>query len=210
MKDATGTCTIAGFAQRCGVSKQAIYKAIEDGRIVRDENNRIDPTDEINAGYLEHRANSAPAMTPTGRGQPLKIAGGSKAATQRRKRVAPTVDSTAVDDVRAAGLDYVLKNKILDAELKQAKIKKADLEYAESVKRVIPREVVARAFSEIAALLNENFRSFDDANGAELYEIAREKDQREFSDALARHINDAMRTVISGVDAAIERIAPPE
>ncbi len=45
------------FAKRCGVTEQAIYKAVQQGRVQRDaRNNKIDPDSPVNQAY--HSANN--------------------------------------------------------------------------------------------------------------------------------------------------------
>ena len=180
---ATGTYTQTGLGKKLGVTRQAIGAAIKKGKLVLDENGRIDPDNPQNQDYIEFRGTAVKADSPDGRGRAVSYGAGHG----------------------AEGTDIRRQGKYLDNRLKAVKLAKERLKYAEDIKQVVPVAVVARSLSAIASLLNENFRSFDERNADELFEMAG-VGKREMAEAISRMVNESMQAVMHGVQVEIENL----
>lgn len=183
-----GTYTQAGAARKFGLSRGSISRAVKRGALVLDEDGRLDPEEPVNKKYFRFHQTAVKAGGKQGVGRPI--------ATEDPEEVA------------SGSGNSVEKNRELDAQIKKVKLQKARIEYAEAVKQVIPVEIVSRTLSHIAALLNENFRCFDERFGEELHELAQGSDSREFSQELSRLIEESTTAVVRGVNKELEKMEP--
>lgn len=184
-KKQDGTLTKSAMARKMGLHHSAIGYAVKRGELVQTDEGRIDPSDERNEPFIRKHKTAIKASGVGGRGKPI-----------------------ITEDPDEVVGNSVEQGRLLDNQLKKVKIQKARIEYFEAIRRVYPHEVVARTLSLMRALLDENFKGFDDRFGDELHDIANSVDNREFGLALYKRIDESMRAVFAGLDKELEKYKP--
>jgi len=180
VEDLKGKTTRADLANRLNISRQAVGKAVKAGRLILGEDKKIDLTNPVNQEFIMFHHNSV--KSAGGNGRPVRI-----------------------KDNKELSIDTVELGRNLENQIRSAKLKQAELKNAKNLKELIPVEMVARSFSILSVLLNDNFRSFDERNSAELYLAAQTIDERAFSKLLADKINDSMEVVITSLQTEVKK-----
>jgi len=175
--------TKASIARKLGLDNSAITYAVRRCDLVLNEDGRINPDDERNQAYFRKHKTAIKASGVGGRGKPI-----------------------VTEDPDEIVGNSVEQGRLLDNQLKKVKIQRERVAYFETIRRVYPREVVARTLSLIRSLIDENFKGFDDRYGFEIWETARELEHREFCLFLYQKIDESMRAVFAGLDRELERI----
>jgi hypothetical protein len=117
--------TKTGFAKLCGVTRTAVFYAVTQGRLIVNEDNKIDIEHPLNAEYKRIK-DAGESATPVGpRGNKTKTA---------------PAGTFSGDNVTKADID---KQKTL------AQIEKLNIENETKRKELIDRKLVARVFTEI-------------------------------------------------------------
>jgi hypothetical protein len=126
--------TNKAFAELCGVTPQAVGKAIKQGRVNR-LGAGIDPKDPANVAYMET----------------AKYNGISQPSGPRVKPPAPPTDLDQLE------LGYPTDRTTADLAKIISQTKKLNLEIAAKASEMLPREFVAQAFGKLNAAILDYF-----------------------------------------------------
>lgn len=194
----------AAFARYVGVTAAAITIACKQGRIKPEPNGKINPDSPTAHAFAEFHRHASKAIGDRGRGRPV--------AHGADDPVPPSIlQETAAGRMPIPpATDIAGQGKALDNRMKAVDLARKKLKYMEQIKSVIPVDIIAMTIGRISAMLDENFRSFDERNSDELFDLARNSDKRTFAAALGNRIDESMKAVIDGVKLDVEKLTREE
>jgi len=147
--------SVAGWAKLCGITRQAVYAAIKEGRVVKTTRG-IDAGHPTNRYHFENagsrgpeseRDRTPPAVTPS---QPV----GPKPKQQARKKSKPSASETEseatqldLDDLNVT-LNTLSDKTQIDAKKKLEEIQQIQIKNQEARGKLIDRDFVRRWFSD--------------------------------------------------------------
>lgn len=199
--------TKSGFANLCGISASNVTYNIKTGKIKLiggdgPYRNRIDTEDPINVSYRELVLSASKTVGHGGR-----PAYGARKQEEENMQVVSDADRARIDTRKE--IDEHRASKLLDAKLKSVKIKRAELEYEERKKNLIPIAWIARAWSEMSAVLEAQFREFDARVGDELCDIVGQEDPAiriSLRKKIRNEIDISLQIWKSDVDSRLDRL----
>lgn len=130
--------SIRGYAAHRGCSKSAVMKAIQDGRITREADGRIDPA----KADSQWKRNSDPIQVE---------AQNTRRPHEQDKPTAKPKREAAADNSSSEGLTYIQSRAI--RELYVARLRK--LEYEEKASRLVPVEKITVRWFNLARQLRD-------------------------------------------------------
>jgi hypothetical protein len=196
--------TKAAFARLVGVSRAAITAAVKTNRLIAEPDGKIDPDSPSAQEYAEFQRTATKATGAKGAGRPV--------ANGTADPVAPSIlQATAAGKMPIPQAENIAaQGKQLVNRLNAVKLAQKKLEYLEQTKKVIPVDIVAMAIGRISAMLDENFRAFDERNSDELFDLARSADKLAFAAALGKRIDESMKAALDGVRRDVKNLIRQE
>lgn len=196
--------TKAAFARLVGVSRAAITTACKTNRLTAEPDGKIDPESPSALVYIDFQKKATKAAGSKGRGKPVANGAGDPVSTAvLQKTAAGKMPIPDAENIAGQG-------KQLDNRMKAVDLATKKLKYLEQIKSVIPVDIVAMAVGRISAMIDENFRAFDERNGDELFDMARNSDRQAFAGVLAKRIDEAMKATLEGVTRDVENLVRTE
>jgi hypothetical protein len=202
----------SAYARRLGLSRAAISKAVNQGRIYKTSQG-IDPANPTNS-YYESLINISRHGKPSNENvqieQTVEVNGKNAQVTNKNTAIQDPKNTNRTNNVRGRPadpitLDLVIQGRELDNKLKALKLSKEKIEYFEKIRKSIPATVVARAFAQIGASVQTQFMMFDERSGESLFaEVKSGCTKEQFQARLRQEIGDAMRAVIETTEKMIE------
>jgi hypothetical protein len=195
--------TQGAFAALAGVSRQAISRQVKAGNVIRTSEG-IDPNHPVNLVYLQAHGKESRRSKPETLGQ-------EALAEAKRGPRQPSKNTGKTDEDYADLADDAATGKDLDNKLKAVKLQKDRLDYFLKTKQSIPASQVHRVLARIGAILEENFRTFADRNGEELYSIAQaDAGLEKFCLKISAEIDKGIKSVIKTTTKEMEKMRRDE
>lgn len=172
--------TKSQFSKLAHVSRAAVSQALKAGRLIADDAGDLDPSNALNAAYLEGHGAKPEAVLETPR-------------KGKRDEADRALGRSAVDVNKA--------HKLADLRLKNKQTESFALRNAQKKGELIPRELVRERWAMFDASLKTNFRNMPRRIAAQVAAIAQAEGawgveaylEREISGALKRTVEEATR-----------------
>ncbi len=105
-----------------------------------------------------------------------------------------------------AGADQIAIGKQIDNKLKYSKAQIEELKLMSMLKQVLDYNAVASAFSLFASALEEQFRAFDEREGAALHALAQKAPVQEFNAELRDKIDKSIESMLALIKKELTRL----
>ena len=161
------------FARKCGVSPQAISKAIKEGRVIKDEK-KINPNNPQNAAYIK-----LIQMRKDENGGTLDR---SKSRNKKKKNDASEPEPESKPELNDQDLENLAKGQLsipLDSLSKTSadrlktleQVRKIQIESDTKRKNLLPREEIKRIFARLYMIETNELKTISDAVAPEIAAI---------------------------------------
>ena len=187
--------TRSEFAELCGVSRAAITRAVQGGRLHVDSAGCLKKDDPENAAFIARRR--AKPIPPV---DDVDTVSANSPPTMPHVGALPIVDDG--DEYLDAESAVIQRTKRAEMEIKENKRDKSHFDLERQKKNLITREECERAIGESGTLTQQYVMGLPDAIGDELVALAQAGDRG----ALDRFFFDACDRVCRSVANGVEKI----